>query len=152
MLTISILDTRFSQGQCVEIKQPLPAELLEERPMDEYIFYFYDSSTLIPRRCNSTFYEEKEVNSLAPGRCNCNLKSVIFNLTSRLHILSISCDFFLRWMPQVLSDDTSTLVYVMARCCPATSHHLTMLTQIYITIWCHKELINLFVWWLCFNS
>ena len=63
-------------------------------------------------------------NSLAPGRCGCNLKLVIFKLTSRVDILSISCEIALRWMTQDFIDDKSTLVQVMAWCRQATSHYL----------------------------
>ena len=64
------------------------------------------------------------VNTLAPGRCGCNLKLVIFKHTSRVDILSISCEIALRWMPQDFTDDKSTLVQVMAWCRQATSHYL----------------------------
>ena len=62
------------------------------------------------------------INSLAPGRCRCNLKLVIF--TSRVDILSISYEIALRWMPQNFTDDKSILVEVMAWCHQATSHYL----------------------------
>ena len=54
------------------------------------------------------------INSLAPGRFKkCNLQSCF-----------TSHDNVLRWMPQDLTDDQSTLVQVMAWCCQATSHFL----------------------------
>ena len=37
------------------------------------------------------------INSLIPGRCACNLKSIIFKLISRRDILSISCNTAPRW-------------------------------------------------------
>ena len=49
---------------------------------------------------NSTLI--KQLNSLTPGRCGCNLKSVMFKLISRIDILSISCEIAPRWMPQDL--------------------------------------------------
>ena len=58
-------------------------------------------------------------NSLVPDRCGCNLKLGIFKFTSKVNILSISCEIALRWMPQEFTDDKSTLVQVMAWC-----HHL----------------------------
>ena len=64
-------------------------------------------------------------NSLAPGRCGCYLKLVIFKLVSRINILSISCEIVLRWTPQDVTDDKSTLVQVMAWCHQATSHYLS---------------------------
>ena len=38
----------------------------------------------------------QQVNPLAPGRCSCDLKLVIFKLKSRMNILSISCEIVLR--------------------------------------------------------
>ena len=38
-------------------------------------------------------------NSLAPGRCVCNVELVIFKLIPRRNILSISCEIALMWMP-----------------------------------------------------
>ena len=64
------------------------------------------------------------VNSLAPGRSECDLKNVIFNLVLLIGIFS-SHDNALRWMPQDLTDDKSTLVQVMAWCRQATSHYLS---------------------------
>ena len=51
------------------------------------------------------------INSLAPGRCDCNVKLVIFKPLSRIDILSISCD---------LTDDYSKLVHVndLSQCWP----------------------------------
>ena len=57
--------------------------------------------------------QRPRLNSLVPGRCGCNLKLVIFKLTSRLDILSISCEIALRWMPKDFTDDKSTLVEVI---------------------------------------
>ena len=65
-------------------------------------------------------------NSLAPGRSECDSKNVIFNLVFLLiGIFRSSQDTALRWMPQDLTDDKSTLVQVMAWCCQATSHYLS---------------------------
>ena len=46
-------------------------------------------------------------NSLAPGRCGCNLESVIFKLMWRIDVLSISCEIFLRCLVNAtnLTDD-----------------------------------------------
>ena len=64
------------------------------------------------------------VNSLAPGRCDCNFKNVIFNLVLLIGIFRSFHDNALRWMPPDLIDDKSTLVRVMAWCRQATSHYL----------------------------
>ena len=63
-------------------------------------------------------------NSLAPGRCGCDLKSVIFKRISKIDILRISCKIALGWMPQDLTDDKSILIQVMVWCCQTTSHYL----------------------------
>ena len=65
------------------------------------------------------------INSLAPGRPECNSKNVIFNLVLLIGIFRSSHDNTLRWMTQDLTDDKSTLVQVMAWCCEATSHYLS---------------------------
>ena len=55
--------------------------------------------------------------SLALESCSySNLRSVIFKFISNIDISSISCDIAPRWLPQVLMDDQSTLVQVMAWC------------------------------------
>ena len=64
-------------------------------------------------------------NSLAPGRFECDSKNGIFSLVLLIGIFISSHDNALRWMPQDLTDDKSTLVQVMAWCCQATSHYLS---------------------------
>ena len=66
-----------------------------------------------------------EVNSLAPGRFQFNFRKVIFKLTLVNGGWGISCQIALRWMPEDLPDDKSTLVQVMAWCRQATSHYLS---------------------------
>ena len=65
------------------------------------------------------------VNSLAPWRCGCNLKSVIFKFIIQNSSLGIGSEIALKWMPQNLIIDKSTLVQVMVWCHQATSHHLS---------------------------
>ena len=65
------------------------------------------------------------VNSLAPGRSEGDSKNVIFNLVLLIGIFRSSHDNALRWMPQDLTDDKSTLVQVMAWCRQATSYYLS---------------------------
>ena len=67
--------------------------------------------------------EELTINSLAPGKCGCNLKLVFFQVISRTDILGISLASAPRWMPWDLTDDNSTLVQVMAWCRQAIWHH-----------------------------
>ena len=69
-------------------------------------------------------------NSLTPGRCSYNLKSIIFKFKSRIDISSTSCEIALRFMPEDITDIWWTLVQVMAWCCQVTSHYLS---QCYLT-------------------
>ena len=64
------------------------------------------------------------VNSLAPGKSECDFKNSIFNLVSLTGICRTSYANTLRWMPLDLTDGKSTLVQVMAWCRQATSHYL----------------------------
>ena len=69
-----------------------------------------------------------QINSLVPGRTECDSKNGIFNLVLPCLLIGIfrySHDSALRWMPQDLTDDKSTLVQVMAWCHQATSHYLS---------------------------
>ena len=84
------------------------------------------------------------VNSLAPGRYGCYLKLVISN-SSRINILRISSEIVLRWMPQDLTDDKSTLVQVMAWCRQATSHYLNQCWPRSMASLGHKELNSIWV-------
>ena len=65
------------------------------------------------------------IDSLAPGRYECDYKNVIFNLVLLIGNLRSSHDTALWCMPLDLTDDKSTLVQVMAWCRQATSHYLS---------------------------
>ena len=54
-----------------------------------------------------------------------NRKLVILKHISEIDVVSISRKMSLRWIPQDLIDDYSTLVQVMAWCHQATSHYLS---------------------------
>ena len=58
----------------------------------------------------------RKVNSLAPGRSECDSKNVIFNLVLLIGIFRSAHDNALRLMSQDLTGDRSTLVQVMAWC------------------------------------
>ena len=64
-------------------------------------------------------------NSSAPGRCCSNFKSLIWKQLLRITLMSNSSKMPLRWMPETLLYDKSTLVQVMAWCRQATSHYLS---------------------------
>ena len=65
------------------------------------------------------------LNSLAPGRSECDSKNVIFNLVLLIGIFRSSHDDTLQWTPLDLTDDKSTLVQVMAWCRQVTSLYLS---------------------------
>ena len=61
------------------------------------------------------------VRALAPRRCGCNLKLIIFKLTSRRDTLNLSCQIALR--PNLIND-FSTFDQVMAWCRQETSYYM----------------------------
>ena len=71
----------------------------------------------------------ESIHLLAHGRCSWNLKSVIFKFIPIIDKLGISCEIAPRWMPQDLTVNQSSLVQVMAWCCWATSHYLTLMLR-----------------------
>ena len=85
---------------------------------------------------NGCLYGHTNINSLAPGKCCCNFKSVIFKVISMIDIWSTSCEIALWWMSKHLTNDQSTLVQVMAWCHQATSHYLSQCWPIYMTPYC----------------
>ena len=64
-------------------------------------------------------------NSLVPGRFKFKFWLLIFKPILVNAGWGISYEIALRWMPQDLTDDKSTLVQVMAWCHQATSHYLS---------------------------
>ena len=65
------------------------------------------------------------INSLTPGKLQFNFRKVIFKLTSVNGGWGISYEIALKWMPQDLTDDESTLVQVMDWCRQAKSHYMS---------------------------
>ena len=70
-------------------------------------------------------HQSSSINSLSPGRSECDSKDVIFDLVLLIGIFRSSHFNALWWMPHDLTDDLSTLVQVMAWCRQATSHYLS---------------------------
>ena len=66
----------------------------------------------------------KAVNSLIPGRCDNNFENIIFKLNIQTSSLSTHSEIALRWIPQNLTNEKSTLVQVMACCLTAPCHYL----------------------------
>ena len=73
------------------------------------------------------------LNSVVPGSCEWNFRSVIFKVISVLDGWGIVCEIAFRWMSLDLTDDNSTLVQVMAWCHQATSHYLNHNWPRYLT-------------------
>ena len=67
----------------------------------------------------------QSLNSLAPGIFEWNFRHVISKQILVIDDWGISSEITLTWKPQDLTDDTSTLVQVMAWCRQATSHYLS---------------------------
>ena len=70
-------------------------------------------------------HSEVSLNSLAPGKFECNSRYVIFKQISVIDGWGISSEIALIWMSLDCTDDQSTLVQVMAWCRQATSHYLS---------------------------
>ena len=73
----------------------------------------------------SCFVVWYQFNWLAPGRCGCNFKSIIFKLIIQEGSLGTCYEITFKWMPHSLTNKKSTLVQVMAWCHQATSHNLS---------------------------
>ena len=67
---------------------------------------------------------QKHIN-MSTGKYGSNFKSVIFKLIIQNSSMGFRCLIALRWMPQDLTDEKSTLVQVIAWCHQATSHNLS---------------------------
>ena len=65
------------------------------------------------------------INSLAPGKSECNFRFLIFQKISVIDGWVVTCKLALRWMSLNLTDDKSILIQVMAWCRQATSHYLS---------------------------
>ena len=67
-----------------------------------YIISWYSNNNLIEIKC------AKMINSLSPGRCLCNIKSVNFKPISTRHF-EHPCTICPRWLPQDIPDGLSAL-------------------------------------------
>ena len=96
---------------------------------------------------------EATLNSLAPGRCGCNFKIIIFKLIPWTDISCAACKIVVRRIPQNSSDDESTLVQVMAWCRQAKSHYLSQWWEsskmAYMALPCHIFFFSFFFFLLC---
>ena len=95
------------------------------------------SSAKLPSSCN---------NSWESGILGCNLKLIISELISRRHILSISCEIAVRWMPEdlalwernplVTDGFPSQRVTSIAESVSMSLHH-----HVYHSVICHSNVI-----------
>ena len=76
-------------------------------------------------KSHKSYHKCHDVYSLAPRRCNSNLKSIIFKLIIQNTSLCTQCEIVVKWMPQEPTNEKSTFVQVMAWCHQATSHYLS---------------------------
>ena len=60
------------------------------------------------------FVTRNFVNSLVPGRSQCDFKNTILSLGLLIEIFRFSYDIAFRWMPWGIPDEKSTLVLAMA--------------------------------------
>ena len=67
---------------------------------------------------------KQQLNSLTPGRCSRNLWSMIFKPIIQNSSLVIYHEITFEWIPKNRTNETSTLVQVMAWCHQAKSHCL----------------------------
>ena len=79
---------------------------------------------LKPSGAETELLWNNQVDSLTPGRCGSNFKSLIFRLIIQHSSLGTCCEIALRWMPENLTNKRSTLLQVMAWCRQAPSHYL----------------------------
>ena len=63
--------------------------------------------------------------TISEQRAGCDFRNAIFNLIFHTGIFRSFFDNVFSWMPWHLTDDTSTLVQVMAWCSQATSRYLS---------------------------
>ena len=66
-----------------------------------------------------------KINSLAPGRCGKNFKNIIFKTVIWTSSWSTQYEIVRKWMSEILTNEKSTLLQVMAWCHQATSHYLS---------------------------
>ena len=86
--------------------------------------YFPPTPSLSLPNYHSRTVRSTQLNSLGPGKCSSNLKNMISDSMYRIEARVFTA-IVLRWMPQHLTNENSTLVQVMAWCHQATCHYLS---------------------------
>ena len=75
-------------------------------------------------------YQHSSGNSLATGRCGSKFKYIFFKHIVQNSSLYTGWEIPLRWIPQTLTKEKSSLAQIIAWCHQATSHYLNHFTQI----------------------
>ena len=94
-----------SQPALYEVTSRSSSFLLFHRPALIQGTWYHTSQHICQVRFRKSVMITQCVNSLAPGRWDCDLKLIIFKLISMIVILSLSCEIALRWMPHNLTDN-----------------------------------------------
>ena len=84
-------------------------------------------------------------NSLSPWRCGNNLEGIIFKLITQNSGFGTRYEIALRWMPQHLTNNKSTLVQATAWCHQVTSYYWANIdTDLcpHMVLWSHNGLIH----------
>ena len=71
-----------------------------------------------------------QFNSLTPGKCVRNLKSIIIKFIIHDRNLGIHGEIALKWMPQNLTNEKSTLLQIMDWCRQVAIHYLSQCQHI----------------------
>ena len=91
---------------------------------DKHLTFKAVVKLLSPSACKAFRYIRFELTHWPLGDLNVIFINVIFNIALLIRVFKSSYENVLRWMPQDLPDQMSTLVQVMAWCRQATSHYL----------------------------
>ena len=120
----------FCTTTCIWRWQPENERFISPNPSHERDMYNYMANSVAMlklwgsdhRKIVDAQYQTRILNSLAPGS---NLKSIIFKFIIQNYSLGTYSWITLRWMPQNIINEKSTLVQVMAWGHQATSHYLS---------------------------
>ena len=123
-MTLLCIDISHWLGASTEWALSLFVLCVEISPSDQAVMCSYHAFLLLT---NSTSQEKN--NSLIPGRCGSNFKSVFVKLIIQNSSWGICCEITLGWLPQNLINEKSTLFPVMAWCHQATNHYLNQCRQ-----------------------
>ena len=111
MYQINITATSISPFHLID-GPPYPTE--HNKYLELYFKILFEKCLPYLSGINVLIMPFRIITSLVRGRCGDDFKSVNFSLIVRIDFLSTTYEIALRWMPQNISDDESTLVQEMA--------------------------------------